>query len=77
MRHFQTSSESPYAFVEFADHHSATQALQAMNKRMLLDREMKVNWATQPGTQQKIDTSRKLNLTLYFWNQKCLGNYSV
>ncbi|KAI6174590.1 RNA recognition motif [Aphelenchoides bicaudatus] len=58
---YDTSSE-PYAFVEFADHHSASQALQAMNKRMLLDREMKVNWATQPGTQQKIDTSRHFHV---------------
>jgi nucleolysin TIA-1/TIAR len=58
---FDTSSE-PYAFVEFADHHSATQALQAMNKRMLMDKEMKVNWATQPGTQQKIDTSRHFHV---------------
>jgi nucleolysin TIA-1/TIAR len=57
-------SSEPYAFVEFVDHYSATQALQAMNKRMLLDREMKVNWATQPGTQQKIDTSRKFTLSL-------------
>ncbi|KAI6222518.1 hypothetical protein M3Y95_00902000 [Aphelenchoides besseyi] len=54
---FDTGAD-PYAFVEFADHLSASQALQAMNKRMLLDKEMKVNWATQPGTQQKIDTSR-------------------
>jgi len=58
---FDTMSD-PYAFVEFADHHSASQALQAMNKRLLLDREMKVNWATQPGTTQKIDTSRHFHV---------------
>jgi RNA recognition motif-containing protein len=46
--YFQTASD-PYAFVEFADHHSATQALQAMNNRMLLDKQMKVNWAVQVG----------------------------
>ncbi|KAI6189312.1 hypothetical protein M3Y99_01944400 [Aphelenchoides fujianensis] len=53
---FDTGSD-PYAFVEFADHMSASQALQAMNKRMLLDKEMKVNWATQPGSQQNAATS--------------------
>lgn len=58
---FDTGSD-PYAFVEFADHHAATQALQAMNKRMLLDKELKVNWATQPGAQQKIDTSRHFHV---------------
>jgi len=56
---FQNSAE-PYAFVEFADYYTASQALTAMNRRMLLDKEMKVNWATQPGTQVKIDTSSKL-----------------
>ncbi|KAI6239476.1 RNA recognition motif [Aphelenchoides fujianensis] len=58
---FDTGSD-PYAFVEFADHMSASQALQAMNKRMLLDKEMKVNWATQPGSQQKVDTSRHFHV---------------
>uniref|UniRef100_A0A1I7RW23 Nucleolysin TIA-1/TIAR n=1 Tax=Bursaphelenchus xylophilus TaxID=6326 RepID=A0A1I7RW23_BURXY len=58
---FDTTSD-PYAFVEFADHNSATQALQAMNKRMLLNKEMKVNWATQPGTQSKVDTSRHFHV---------------
>ncbi|CAD5209476.1 unnamed protein product [Bursaphelenchus okinawaensis] len=58
---FDTTSD-PYAFVEFADHNSATQALQAMNKRMLLNKEMKVNWATQPGTQAKVDTSRHFHV---------------
>ena len=58
---FDTTSD-PYAFVEFADHYTATQALQAMNKRLLLDKEMKVNWATQPGTQQKIDTSKHFHV---------------
>uniref|UniRef100_A0A914KIF7 RRM domain-containing protein n=3 Tax=Meloidogyne incognita group TaxID=654580 RepID=A0A914KIF7_MELIC len=58
---FDTTSD-PYAFVEFTDHTTAAQALQAMNKRMLLDKEMKVNWAIQPGTQQKVDTSKHFHI---------------
>uniref|UniRef100_A0A915ENC4 RRM domain-containing protein n=1 Tax=Ditylenchus dipsaci TaxID=166011 RepID=A0A915ENC4_9BILA len=56
------ANSNPYAFVEFADHYTATQALTAMNKRMLLDREMKVNWATQPGSQLKVDTSKHFHV---------------
>ncbi|KAL3285697.1 hypothetical protein HHI36_000228 [Cryptolaemus montrouzieri] len=47
----------PYAFVEFTNHQSASTALAAMNKRLFLDKEMKVNWATSPGNQPKLDTS--------------------
>lgn len=47
----------PYAFVDFANHQSAATALAAMNKRLFLDKEMKVNWATSPGNQPKLDTS--------------------
>lgn len=47
----------PYAFVEFTNHQSAATALAAMNKRVFLDKEMKVNWATSPGNQPKQDTS--------------------
>lgn len=47
----------PYAFVEFTNHQSASTALAAMNKRMFLDKEIKVNWATSPGNQTKQDTS--------------------
>ncbi|XP_022909156.1 nucleolysin TIAR [Onthophagus taurus] len=47
----------PYAFVEFTNHQSASTALAAMNKRVFLDKEMKVNWATSPGNQPKTDTS--------------------
>jgi len=32
------TTSDPYAFVEFTDHTTAAQALQAMNKRMLLDK---------------------------------------
>ncbi|KAL3120596.1 hypothetical protein niasHT_007888 [Heterodera trifolii] len=58
---FDSGSE-PYAFVEFVDHYTAAQALQSMNRRLLLDKEMKVNWAIQPGTQQKIDTSKHFHI---------------
>ncbi|GAB0087648.1 TIAR [Sergentomyia squamirostris] len=47
----------PYAFIEFTTHQSASTALTAMNKRLFLDKEMKVNWATSPGNQPKADTS--------------------
>lgn len=47
----------PYAFVDFTNHQSASTALAAMNKRVFLDKEMKVNWATSPGNQPKTDTS--------------------
>lgn len=48
----------PYAFIEFTNHQSASTALTAMNKRLFLDKEMKVNWATSPGNQPKTDTSQ-------------------
>lgn len=51
------AGNDPYAFIEFANHQSATTALTAMNKRSFLDKEMKVNWATSPGNQPKADTS--------------------
>ncbi|CAH2265187.1 nucleolysin TIAR [Pararge aegeria] len=47
----------PYAFLEFTNHTAAATALAAMNKRVFLDKEMKVNWATSPGNQPKTDTS--------------------
>ncbi|XP_015120155.1 nucleolysin TIAR [Diachasma alloeum] len=47
----------PYAFLEFKSHQCAATALAAMNKRQFLDKEMKVNWATSPGNQPKLDTS--------------------
>lgn len=47
----------PYAFIEFMNHQSASTALTAMNKRIFLEKEMKVNWATSPGNQPKADTS--------------------
>ncbi|ELT90434.1 hypothetical protein CAPTEDRAFT_110688, partial [Capitella teleta] len=53
----ETGNE-PYAFVEFSEHSSAALALGTMNKRTCFGREMKVNWATSPGTQTKQDTSK-------------------
>lgn len=51
-----------YAFVEFAQHSDAQLALMAMNKRIVLGREMKVNWATSPGSQSKVDTSKHFHV---------------
>ncbi|TMW50541.1 hypothetical protein DOY81_004402 [Sarcophaga bullata] len=47
----------PYAFIEYSSYQSATTALTAMNKRLFLDKEIKVNWATSPGNQPKTDIS--------------------
>ncbi|XP_014243625.1 nucleolysin TIAR [Cimex lectularius] len=47
----------PYAFVDFISHPGAATALAAMNKRLFLEKEMKVNWATSPGNTPKLDTS--------------------
>uniref|UniRef100_A0A146LK12 Nucleolysin TIAR n=1 Tax=Lygus hesperus TaxID=30085 RepID=A0A146LK12_LYGHE len=47
----------PYAFLDFVSHQAAATALAAMNKRVFLDREMKVNWATSPGNAPKTDIS--------------------
>ncbi|XP_076436961.1 cytotoxic granule associated RNA binding protein TIA1-like isoform X2 [Babylonia areolata] len=52
------SGNDPYAFVEFFDHQSAAAALAAMNKRMCMGKEMKVNWASAPSLNPKTDTSR-------------------
>lgn len=51
------AGNDPYAFIEFSNHQAASTALTAMNKRLFLDKEMKVNWATSPGNQPKTDTS--------------------
>lgn len=53
------SGSDPYAFVEYHHHTAAATALSAMNKRVVLEREMKVNWATSSaGNQPKTDTSQ-------------------
>jgi nucleolysin TIA-1/TIAR len=50
-----------YAFIEFERHPEAQLAMVAMNKRDLLGREMKVNWATSPG-QGKVDISKHFHI---------------
>lgn len=52
----------PYAFLEFETHSGAATALAAMNGRLFLDKEMKVNWATTPGNQPKLDTSNHYHI---------------
>ncbi|XP_030371621.1 nucleolysin TIAR isoform X2 [Scaptodrosophila lebanonensis] len=47
----------PYAFIEYSNYQAAATALTAMNKRVFLDKEIKVNWATSPGNQPKTDIS--------------------
>ncbi|XP_037047781.1 nucleolysin TIAR [Bradysia coprophila] len=54
---FRESGNDPYAFIEYSNHGAAATALTAMNKRLFLEKEMKVNWATSPGNQPKTDTS--------------------
>lgn len=49
----------PYCFVEFQQHSEAQAALTTMNKRNLVGREIKVNWASSPaGGMPKQDTSQ-------------------
>ncbi|XP_052890407.1 nucleolysin TIAR [Anopheles moucheti] len=48
----------PFAFIEYDNHQSAQTALAAMNKRMFLKKEIRVNWATSAGNQPKTDTSQ-------------------
>lgn len=54
----QEPSQDPYAFIEFSTHDAALRAISALNGRVCLGREMKVNWATQPQHQVKADTSK-------------------
>ncbi|XP_042895898.1 nucleolysin TIAR isoform X5 [Parasteatoda tepidariorum] len=54
----QEPGNDPYCFVEFTDHQAAAAALLAMNKRLCLGKEMKVNWATSPSNTPKQDTSK-------------------
>ncbi|XP_064631326.1 nucleolysin TIAR-like isoform X4 [Lineus longissimus] len=52
----------PYAFIDFATHEDAAIALASLNKICLNNKEMKVNWATSPGNQQKQDTSKHYHI---------------
>jgi nucleolysin TIA-1/TIAR len=59
-------TSDPYAFIEFAEHQAAANALLAMNKRLVMGKEIKVNWATASTVAvNKIDTSSK-----YIYDQK-------
>lgn len=54
------STGDPYAFIEFTEHQAAAHALLAMNKRLIMGKEIKVNWAmTSTNTNTKVDTSSK------------------
>ncbi|XP_003739762.1 nucleolysin TIAR-like [Galendromus occidentalis] len=51
----------PYCFVEFVNHSDASSAITAMNARMCLGRELRVNWASsaiQQQTPHRPDTSK-------------------
>ncbi|CAF2439704.1 unnamed protein product [Rotaria sp. Silwood2] len=54
-----SSTGDPYAFIEFTEHQAAAHALLAMNKRLVMGKEIKVNWATtSTNTNMKVDTSK-------------------
>lgn len=46
----EPGNTDPYAFIEFGNHAAASAALTAMNHRRCLEKEMKVNWASNPNT---------------------------
>ncbi|CAF3662191.1 unnamed protein product [Rotaria socialis] len=53
------ATSDPYAFIEFAEHQAAAHALLAMNKRLVMGKEIKVNWATTSATTSvKVDTTK-------------------
>ncbi|OTF81035.1 nucleolysin TIAR-like protein [Euroglyphus maynei] len=53
-----------YCFIEYEDPSSAATAITTMNKRLCLDREMKVNWASNSSgaSGQKTDTSKHFHI---------------
>ncbi|KAH7640880.1 uncharacterized protein LOC124496035 isoform X1 [Dermatophagoides farinae] len=55
-----------YCFIDYDDHTSAATAIATMNKRLCLDREIKVNWASNSSGGasggQKADTSRHFHI---------------
>ncbi|KPL93610.1 nucleolysin TIAR-like protein [Sarcoptes scabiei] len=57
---FNDNLMDSYCFIEYDDHASATTALLTMNKRLCLDREIKVNWASNSSNScgSKQDTSK-------------------
>ncbi|KAI2664781.1 Nucleolysin TIA-1 isoform p40 [Labeo rohita] len=56
-----TAGNDPYCFVEFYENRHAAAALAAMNGRKILGKDMKVNWASMPGSQKK-DTSNHFHV---------------
>jgi nucleolysin TIA-1/TIAR len=57
------STIDPYAFIEFTEHQAAARALLAMNKRLVMGREIKVNWAaTSTSATNKTDTSKHYHI---------------
>lgn len=52
----------PYAFVRYNEMRDASAALMAMNKRNVLGRELKVNWASSPGSSGKQDTTNHFHV---------------
>uniref|UniRef100_A0A673KK88 Nucleolysin TIA-1-like n=1 Tax=Sinocyclocheilus rhinocerous TaxID=307959 RepID=A0A673KK88_9TELE len=58
---FDTAGNDPYCFVEFFENRHAAAALAAMNGRKILGKDMKVNWASMPGSQKK-DTSNHFHV---------------
>lgn len=52
----------PYAFVKYSETKDAQAALMAMNKRSVLGRELKVNWASSPGNNAKQDTTNHFHV---------------
>ncbi|CAF1162310.1 unnamed protein product [Rotaria sp. Silwood1] len=63
LEHYMLPSSDPYAFIEFAEHQPAANALLAMNKRLVMGREIKVNWATTSASGiNKVDTSKHFHI---------------
>ncbi|ESN95132.1 hypothetical protein HELRODRAFT_186005 [Helobdella robusta] len=56
------AGHDPYAFIKYTEHQHAQAALMAMNKRNVLGRELKVNWASHPGTTAKQDTTNHYHI---------------
>lgn len=52
----------PYCFIEYVDILAAQRVLATMNQRMLLNKEMKVNWASSPSQHAKVDTSNHFHV---------------
>lgn len=56
------AGHDPYAFVKFNEQKDAASALMAMNKRNVLGKEMKLNWASSPAATGKQDTTNHFHV---------------